>query len=605
MCKYDLQKCSELSKEDIKEIGSILAKNDANHTHDVHKVCSKALEKIPLITMERECMKRIIKLCDILSIVTDRCIQQDEEQSVIFIVIKSILEEMHSVSDNVIHHDRLLVKQALSDGTANSRILYKRAKSHALQRAFSELCAAVLSWLLRMSKPRGDGDDRRMIIFVRDSIVVPSLLKRGDELRINMGKSSASQRNNYENQSQPIPHFDFNLIPIESSAFLSNSIPDTSAKRLSNDLFLGVHRRVRDFIVHIASRMSERQSSFLSLYNAVLNAGILLNDDLVSTAIGLALRSDIDERATMRQLTKPSTEMDALQTAVDVYFFALGRERTFSNKDDIQAVGFSKEKKVSGLVILQHLMVPRQSNRRRFSGNNNGSHQNISVEENQDFLNLGSDISAIAKGLFHCLFDAIRGDGACGLLIENIFTCARGLLTLPIHGNTSMGISQAEGCQSNRICLTVQEWSYSKASGIDSQHHHDSTVQSLSNVGIYLSQFSKIMHTLAKLVTDESALIYLQYLISTMEKEGYFSSNGSKIILNNLKESTDANMPPLVKSLWSMIVLQSKIEKNIFPEVVVQSANKKNAYLEIKVRKDPPEKKANGPNRTNWPLGLA
>jgi len=221
------------------------------------------------------------------------------------------------------------------------------------------------------------------------------------------------------------------------------------------------------------------------------------------------------------------------------------------------------------------------------------------VEKEEYFLNMSSDLSAIARGLLQCSFDVIQGDDADGLLMGKIFASAKAIMALPVCDNGLLHTTQGGSNGGRDNSLTVQEWSCSQTSGIDlNEVSQDSAIGSLSNVAIYLSRFSSTIHGLAKILTDENALKYVQCLATWMEK-GDISSI-------NLNGDTATDLPPLVKSVLSMMALQSKAEKNVFQRAIVHKAKLKNTYLETKLLRESPEKGANVPRNTNttWASNL-
>jgi hypothetical protein len=372
---------------------------------------SNELDMVPQISVERECLKRLIVFQKLLVSLTDReneCLDAilGMKGSLFSAISKFIIENLYYLAGV-----ELDVEEQRRIGCNDAITSYHRAKSLAFQRAYSELCGSLMAVMLRENKGQGT-----LILELVRSLIISAV--RGDlELRRTIEEKAMN----------------LNLQ-------LRKRASKGRAHNMTHDFAMSCFRRTSDLLVYSASCSDYRAVLFHAMFhelpskeNEMIESFISsLSSRLVLTseAIGVygavstdGLERAIDDRILCSEVLR-GNDIDVQKSilglrewAISNFFAALLRSQSTASP--------------LRLVLLKSLDCMIKT----FSSNDVSTREKIFDESG----NLASNTTFVK--LFYsfkeCLCNSIRSNNADAIFITEFYSCVRQCLELPMSIETT------------------------------------------------------------------------------------------------------------------------------------------------------------------------
>ena len=575
-----------LDSELIKNIGKVLVNSDYE-IKDREQIVP-IISNIHVSSLERECFKRLMKLRGIFRIVTEyrdknmssksssqsKSIATTEEN--VSLIIKSLLEQLYFISDTVKYYNRISggISMGSRETYANS---HKRSRAYALQKAYTEMAVASLSYFLRFYKFGNNLLLDGYVRFVRDFVICPVLLKEKDfDLHVVMREAATPAIN------KNIPQIPFDIdLHMQSSRSSTTSPKSMLESSLNVDLQQSLSGRMGDLTAHLA--YNEEKGL---IYTALMEAGIHSSrnqyDDFMAMSIGYALQSmELNNKSSYFNDLNRHMRCDELQKAVDNYFNIVRNAGLNDNQID-HNIGMLRS------FVLHKYFLPRlQSTKTGISSSTKvgillvfiGMFENKHIKEknqvklitlNYSTLEIGSthmthftlnEICSISRSLMQCIRNELRMDMIENRIIEYCFSASKFLLEFsidlsPLSKQSPLNNNQQE---SNNI-ISVSEW-------IDSSPLRDEDRELMvESRRSYLKIFSQWMFQLGEIITnDHFASVII--IVKRLYKHGAASWDDRDIDQEMcILRGTSKNSASVLISFLDLSREAFNAEKNLFPQ---------------------------------------
>lgn len=468
------------------DIAKILSESDSDIAADMSESCLRSLTLVPLISMERECMKRFMRLRGVVSAIFSQKHQAVGRigANIISLLTKTILQNIYYLSATVEYNDR-----RTNDWSANTNAdhedLYERARVLALQRTYTVGASAFLAWVLREGARRHDYDQQQMnrpMLLIRDVVLRTSLQRTSaDFCSVLEGQSTASS-------------FTFDLL---TSQGIASAAHGAQSNRLAEDLAAGIGRRMNELTLYAAATYdSSNASDVLSLLiESALDT--TSPESNRSTLLGCALRGE--QSGSGPPFGGNVIYSDGLQGAIDAYLSTVRRSMPLCT-EDIALLGtlrrvalrnffvpklcfptIAKEKKARILQIMSSLFdIGKDAHQICYSIQTH--------DESKGFLDI-ADLCLAARGLIYILKETIaswkHSDSAT---VQIIFRVARLLIRLPVSEGQIAG-----------DCKPMLEWI--RLWTLNGEE---------SRPAKFILQFSRWMNKMARLLTNDECIQIVQ-----------------------------------------------------------------------------------------------
>jgi hypothetical protein len=508
----------------LPNVGLALVDNNIDLDGTLKDACNETLEKMSKISLERECMKRIVKIRSFFTAYFNNCKGEKniigEHKALLALVIKRLLEDLDTIALGVQYYEQ---NSSLEES-------YLHAKARCLQNAYCQLAVSLSLFLIKEIFSSGATWATSHALFLFDHFVFPSLMREGLHTSSDMKRAAASI-------------IAFDIYPsIQSNPRGRQSI--------AADLFLTVSRRIKEVIMCISyeSSTEKRKSKYFQLLSSMFapeKQDALLSMETVIEMIISALINGMNKRTV-------STSSD-LSSVLDIYFSLVfvsndhhdqritdttSEFRTFTLRSfmlpKLNQVGLSMEKKEILLRILNEI-IDVKSLAKNFIfqyccddiGIENGDHDIVT----SSYLGFKSDICSVAHSLGKCLqFDLLKVQFS---MISDIYKCAKSLIKLKINGQRLLqwcNLNKAQNTHASYM-LIFCEWSSQIATLLSGVLHEE-----------FLTQFARRYNgdsviDIASLAEREDVIhfklwLHLDHQKSCMEREIFKAPTSSSVVKN-------------------------------------------------------------------------
>lgn len=375
-------------------------------------------DMIPLVSLEKECLKRMALLRGMLSYSAR---SSRAEGALCFenlsrLIFSSCSYQLVQISEGVRYHARA----NREDGTMS----YRHARLLELQSCYTELTVTLLTWVLR-EVPRPIPDPfAKMLRHAKDNLLSKVLLKQDFDVNSALRQLCIVATT----------HLGLNDIGVGSLVTAETDKPD---HRLLNDMFFAAVRRSRQIVLHLASEQHAGHNvyflldSFLAVGRDSSESTLLDHGqgDYAAGLIARAMECDVKKATTVSYL---QMDRSIFQQALDEYLRHVECSRGLGSKElrSIQQLRHvavkqflvpmltkdyvSLAKKRGILCLLSHLLQPEAS----------------CIPSRQDLLEIHAIVD-LARGLASSLRSALESHTIDDALICKAFQCARHILNLP------------------------------------------------------------------------------------------------------------------------------------------------------------------------------
>lgn len=390
-------------------------RQDAGFMENDPDLSTEPPDMIPLVSLEKECLKRIALFRAMLSHSVNN--SRTEEalcfESLSSIIISSCSYQLLSISEGVRYHGCA----SREDGP----ISYKHARLLELQTCYAELTVALLSWILREVPSSISETFAKILRHIKENIFSEVLLKQNCDVH-------SALRNLYTLSTTRLVQ---NGIPLGSSA------AEADNTGLFNDMFSAVVRRSRQLVLHLASEQRAARNVYF-LLNSLLAVGTSSSESIVfesgqgENVAELVARSMECDSSKATAVSYLWLDRSRFQEALDEYMrhVELSRSLRDEEKRSIQQLrhvairqflvpklikdNVSLSMKRGILCLLSHLLQSEAS----------------SMDSRPELLDMHVIVD-MTKGLASCLRFALESHTVDDALIWKAFQCARLVLNLP------------------------------------------------------------------------------------------------------------------------------------------------------------------------------
>ena len=221
--------------QEVARIGKVLSKPGGDLEGDAADSSRNSLALVPLISMERECMKRVVMLRSIVSVLSEDHIIGRAATNAISLLTKNVLQNIYYLSAAVEYNERRTGGWE-ANPNADPEDLYERARALALQHAYGEVASSFFAWLLYQGAHSNNLHRLNpTVIVLKDVLLRTSLLKSSTNF------CSALEAHN----SKSIPPYVFDVLASKGGSSSGNGW-------LAEDLFDGLGRRYHELIAYAA-----------------------------------------------------------------------------------------------------------------------------------------------------------------------------------------------------------------------------------------------------------------------------------------------------------------------------------------------------------------
>jgi len=415
------------NREKLGKLGVALVKSDDDLPLHIKLVCSEALQALP-ISLERECMKRIMKLRNIFSAILHKPVLVVDSNSavsldgvdnyveMVSLLIKALLDQLINIATGVHYYE----KNGLHED------LHIQTKARVLQFTYAQFVVFLLTWLLR---ELAFTDSRAQIQakFIWDCLFVPSLKLCGFDA------SSLKQEISTGILLDASPSF--------TSTLSGTSVVNTHGlSSISEDLFTAVNSCISSLVVPIASGLFHSSES-TTMYE-------LINVDLSRKCSLPSLTIDIIPLLVPCIENEVASTANDLSGALNIYLSLTSMGNMYYDKVQANAMTKFRRFALRKLMVpkLRHDVFPREKKIRilhllkKFLDVEAVSTEcaeqqdfEISLNDNcNSFLDL-SDCCYIVNALSLCIIDWHIKKKVNDTFSGQVFLCCRHILKLQIE----------------------------------------------------------------------------------------------------------------------------------------------------------------------------
>lgn len=478
---------------------------------------SNELDMVPQISVERECLKRLIVFQKLLVSLTDReneCLDAilGMKGSLFSAISKFIIENLYYLAGV-----ELDVEEQRRIGCNDAITSYHRAKSLAFQRAYSELCGSLMAVMLREIK----GREGTLILELVRSLIISAV--RGDlELRRTIEEKAMT----------------LNLQ-------LRKRASKGRADNTTHDFAMSCFRRTSDLLVYAASCSDYRAVLFHAMFhelpskeNDMIESFISsLSSRLVLTseAIGVygavstdGLERAIDDRILCSEVLRGNdinvqkSILGLREWAISNFFAALLRSQSTAAP--------------LRLVLLKSLDCMIKT----FSSNDVSNREKIFDESG----NLASNTTFVK--LFYsfkeCLCNSIRSNNVDAIFITELYSCVRQCLELPMSTETTTTSGTNE-------TMTLLSWARATSEINDESNPHS------LQCSVYITKISLCFELCGVLLRQPKTTTCLRNFlieVNTHEDSNPFS-------LDDIEANTNPDMQQLCSIFSSLNELEGEL----------------------------------------------
>ena len=524
----------ESSSEVISDIAKILLESNSTLPNSM----------IPA-SMERECMKRLMKLRGIFVCFASSLTKRTN--ACLSATAVSMIEQLNYVAEGTTYQDM------------SSDDPYARAKAHVLQQNYSELTVAAISSLLSSLSPKDLNQGLNAIMFARDYILAPSLRSGRIELHNIMRQALQSSPFASELSSVRIPHVPFSLC----QSFQNINVSSTAELHsLSKALSHASQRRIRELIIHTASGSSGGRCATLPIFNEIMELG-------TNTTVAGGTDEPYQQLAfqcgsSLRSL-KPAAEIDPVNFfcrnkfgyVVDRYlslldvscdrYDSLSRQLNVLRSQTIRNFlipklsfrSLSSERRIMVLSVIGELFNAKKTG----TSTTDRAEVRLAIDSPEiSFASLHEDICPLIKALAFCVREFFGNARLDWKVLELLFWASTNILLIETEDDPLE--EETEQRRRRKGVATLLDWS-----------HETCTLQSDKDwrCAIYIYHFSEWMHVLATLLKDEACVETL-HEFAVIKKGSSWITGGP-----------DIEVPLLLSPLLATHAALDKAEKGLFP----------------------------------------
>ncbi len=432
--------CSDLGKllqvdqrnNYLYSIGAALSTTDIDLDQYVRNITSDVLESLSQISLERECLKRVMCIRSLLS----ACLQDPGTLSTHHKRIASnVLSSM--VSGILLDMSLLLKGAEYYKRNSLSTHPYVRAKAYALLEGYDNFMASTFSWLLSQLALTGFDSDKAELLF--RNVVIPCLMSRG--LNSSNAIFKAADKMNLRTNQRTLS-FEFGL-PVSmnlSTAYLPLLVPVLS-------------HHIPDIVIYAST--SPQSDIFYELMSCIVN----LDSEPIESHLQMApaILYGIEKKAPQKE---PS-----LIDSIHLYLSLISMSESHNHAKVKRAVNrfrnyairsfllpkLKHPKSPSGqkmkiLNLLQPMLnVAAMKAKYEYVGK-----LSVSLGEEVKYLHLNLDIKMLATSIFECLDHAIVTQSLVKekrySMISQSFDCLRNVIYMSIEDSD---LPLLKWCKSN------------------------------------------------------------------------------------------------------------------------------------------------------------
>ena len=418
--------------QEILSIGKILSRMDNDLSGEGSESCQRSLALVPLISMERECMKRTAMLRGIVSVlVSDTRIIGRVATNVLSLITKNVMQNIYYLSATVEYNERR-TGDWKDNPNADPEDLYKRSRALALQRAYGEVASTFFAWLLHQ------GTHSNNLHRISPTVVVlKDVLLRTSLQRSNVNYCAALEAHS----SKSIQPYVFDVLSSRGGS-------SSSKARLAKDLSDGLGRRYHELVLYAADSFDlSGTSDVLSMLIESAIAGQpggAKNDR--AALLGRALSGDRNERL------DSAHHQDDLQRAIDSYL-ATAHAFKPSSERDTQLLGKLRRAALRNFIVPK-LRFDSIEMEKKFSllhmvlsliGTIDGFATSNVIrpdEEGSGYFDV-TDLCLLLRGLTHVLKECLaHSTDLSREIILTVYQVARMFIRLPISNTVEENISE-------------------------------------------------------------------------------------------------------------------------------------------------------------------
>ena len=435
------------SDEMLTALSKVLIKSDMDLEPSAQLMSEQALEEVPLVSMEREALKKFIKLRGVFSVIFPReATAFGRLAKHIFVTCtKSVIQNLYYLGATVDYLDRRTGDWSVST-SADPVDLYERARAYALQKCYCEFSSALFSWILREGSLFVKHVDTAMQL-IKDMILRPSLLISSPSVLSSL-KLHGTRPFVLFDDSLSSSKVTFDVGSSHGTSALLNGARQTDAAEWMRKALV---RRTFELTVYAAAAFDVTQSS--DLLSLLVESALSFTRDTaheISVALGVILRSTLFTAPArddfFLQGSAPTT--GELERGIDFYLqvintsthlvgsqlASLGKLRRFAIRNLlIPKLCFSaieQIKKERILAILSSLFDHRHC------VDKDVLPCIFRSDESIGFINF-SDACLVAKGLAFAVREALSSGTNADEMIKNIYFIARCLIELRVNEDTN------------------------------------------------------------------------------------------------------------------------------------------------------------------------
>jgi len=437
-------------------------------------------DSIPLVSLEKECMRRFTLFRGILSYSAKHTLAGGaiSFESLSHMIIACCCHQLFSISKGV--HYQACFGRKEGDNDAKS---YKHARLLELQSCYAELTVALLSWILRECPTCRSTTFEATLQSARDQLFSQMLLRKTCNVH-----QSLQQLYRVATSGA--------VVNTTAARTLASSEGDESG--VQNDVFVAIVRRSREIALHLAlDQRSNGMRNIYCLFNSFMTLGTSCRansyqagicDEWTFDMIAKSLESDNQGASAISRI---SVDTSPFQQALDDYMRHVSLNRAASREEPKATYQLRH-------VAIRQFLVPKLLKEDVQLSQKNGilrllfnilqieaSKSNFTSQEALEV----QLIASMAKGIASCLRSALESPSVDDDLICHAFQCARLSLILPYLSEGSPSDMRQED--------TVLSWS---------RHRKDDTDAGKPPRALYLWTFATWMNDVGKMIvcrTDE------------------------------------------------------------------------------------------------------
>ena len=423
-----LKNKSELANNILCDVGAALLTTDGDLDQYVRNISSDTLESLSQISLERECLKRLMKVRSVLSVcLRDPSLLPTHQRRIVSNAVSSLIS-------GILLDMSLLLKGAdYYERNSSSTQPYVHAKTLALLAAYDNFMASTFSWLLSQLALADVDLDKAEFLF--RFVILPCLKSRG--LIFSNALFKAADKRNY-NTNQRTVSFECGL---PGSNQPTRTIDNTSTVK-PPFLVSVLSHHMREIVVYAGS--SQRDDLFYELMSCIVN----LNRDLIKNHLKMvpAIIDDIEKQAL-------GSKAD-LETSSELYLSLISMSESHNYAKRKTAVNRFRTYVIRSFLLpkLKHpksppdqkmnilnLLLPLLDVKTIKTEYEYVEDFSVSLGEEVRYLHLNLDIKHLVISVFECLDHAIVTRSLveeinCSMLAQ-CFECLQYIISMKIEGS--------------------------------------------------------------------------------------------------------------------------------------------------------------------------